>query len=62
MNSIILPTVQKSGSNSLLASVLLILVLCAICYVVYWMGKHQHRTRKAKKSGQSPHDGRHGNH
>ena len=62
MNSIILPTVQKSSSNSLAAWIFLALVLGAIVCVLYWMGRHQHRTRKARKLGLSPHTGRHGNH
>ncbi|MEQ1920755.1 MAG: hypothetical protein ABL955_16310, partial [Elusimicrobiota bacterium] len=34
----------------------------AICFVVYMLFRHSHRTRHAKKHGHSPHTGHHGNH
>ncbi len=62
MNSIILPTVHKSGSNLILTYVLFAAVLGAIGFVAYMLGRHKHRTSKAKKRGLSPHTGHHGNH
>lgn len=61
MYSFTLPTIDKS-TNPALVYVLLAAVGVAIGFVCYMMLRHQHRTRKAKKHGDSPHTGHHGNH
>lgn len=49
-------------TQPILTYVLLAAVCAAIVCVCYMMFRHEHRTRKARKKGHSPHTGRHGNH
>ena len=61
MYNIALPSIAKTN-NPTLCYVMLAFVAGAFCGVLYMMLRHQHETRKRKKSGLSPHTGRHGNH
>jgi hypothetical protein len=61
MNPITIPMIAKS-SNPLVTTVLFTAVVAAIGFVLYLMLRHEHRTRKARKKGHSPHTGHHGNH
>ncbi len=61
MNPITVPMIVKA-SHPVLTFVLLTLVAAAFCAVLYCLLRHQHHARKAKKHGDSPHTGRHGNH
>ena len=61
MNTLTIPFIVK-GHHPILTAVLLALVGVAIGFVVYMLLRHQHRTRKARKQGHSPHTGHHGNH
>ncbi len=61
MYTMSIPFIVKS-SNTILTYGLLAVVLGAIVYVSYKLFRHQHRTRKSRKHGHSPHTGHHGNH
>ena len=61
MYTMSIPFIVKT-SNPVLTYGLLLVVGAAIIGVCYLMFRHQHRTRKAKKHGHSPHTGHHGNH
>ena len=61
MYSFTLPTIAKT-TNPIVTYGLLAVVGVAICFVVYKLLRHRHRTRHAKKHGHSPHTGHHGNH
>ncbi len=61
MNPITIPMIVKNH-HPVLTWVLLAAVGVAIAFITYMMLRHQHRTRKAKKQGDSPHTGHHGNH
>lgn len=61
MNPITVPMIVKS-SQPVLTAVLLAIIGVLIGCVLYLLFRHEHRTRKARKGGHSPHTGRHGNH
>ena len=55
-------TMLGKSTQPVLTYTLLTFVACAIAGVAYMLFRHQHRTRKARKHGHSPHTGHHGNH
>ncbi len=61
MNPLTVPMIVKT-SHPTMTVVLLAVVGSLIGFVLYLMLRHQHRARKAKKSGHSSHTGQHGNH
>lgn len=61
MYTMAIPFIVK-GHHPVLTAVLLVLVGAAIGLVCYMLLRHRHRTQKAKKQGDSPHTGHHGNH
>ncbi len=61
MYTIAIPFITKNN-NPLVTYALLALVGAAIGFVCYMLLRHRHRTLKARKSGDSPHTGHHGNH
>lgn len=61
MNPLTVPMIVKA-TNPVLTAVLLAIIGLLIGCVLYMMFRHEHRTRKARKRGDSPHTGRHGNH
>jgi len=61
MNPLTIPMMVKS-SSPVLSAVLLTGTLVSILAVCFLLLRHEHRTRKAKKRGDSPHTGHHGNH
>ncbi len=61
MDSITLPMIAKT-SHPVLTAVLLVIVGSMIAGVLYLLLRQRRRTRAAKKSGATPHTGRHGNH
>jgi hypothetical protein len=61
MSALTIPMIVKTN-HPILTYIMLASVSVAIGFVVYLMCRHEHRTRKAKKHGQSPHTGHHGNH
>lgn len=61
MNPLTVPMIVKS-SQPVLTAVLLAIIGVLIGCVLYLMFKHERRARKARKRGESPHTGRHGNH
>ncbi|MBI4062038.1 MAG: hypothetical protein HY403_11495 [Elusimicrobia bacterium] len=61
MNPLTIPMIVKT-SQPVLTAVLLGVIGALIGCVLYWMLRHEHRTRKARKHGHSPHTGHHGNH
>lgn len=61
MNPLTVPMIVKSH-DPFLTGVLLTVIGVLIGFVLYMLFRHEHRTRKARKKGDSPHTGHHGNH
>lgn len=61
MTPLTVPMMVKAH-DPVLTGVLLTVIGALIGCVLYMMFRHEHRTRKAKKKGDSPHTGHHGNH
>ncbi len=61
MNPITIPMMTKQ-SQPVLTAVMLVLVIAAFAGVCWLLACHEHRSRKRKKAGHSPHTGHHGNH